>query len=534
MQQQAIKITDDLSASDAPAVDASGSNTEQSGSGSTSNSFAIDARVRTVLQSLVRLSGDYLQLSREPECKSEQHISQRQDILPCPLPLFWPLASDGLAEGDIALLHSFLQGAVIGVNALYGAGGVAVRVFSVVQMEALCLWALQIVRFGTRLCRVATSGSPQEALNELVKDRSLEVGDVLKCSAKLRAYAFDLLEASGRVDPLPSLPVDALRVLSKPSNLFVRSDAGLAHFQGVKGTDRAEYMKLVAAQLRSGKVTLRRRIKGGGTVFAVPKKGSQKLREVWHGSQVSAAAVPAPRPPHVATPSGLLRLESTSGSPLRLSKRDGRCLFDQLAAPSWLVEWFGRPSVTVAEMMEFGGLSLQELQLFVGDKVPLRPHHRLHPCSLVWPMGFSWSSYIAQTAMLEVCEDGGLTPDMILSQDDQPPADPSSTFCLATDDVCHFTTKGEHASAKAMAQLDRAFLRRGVLKHGGKDIDGTLNGTCIGVDLCDGRYLSANAEKLWLFLLSIVALGEQEIGRASGRLPLPIVLLRQFCGYPGL
>ena len=69
---------------------------------------------------------------------------------------------------------------------------------------------------------------------------------------------------------------------------------------------------------------------GGGTIFAVSKRNSVNLREVWHGAQVSAAAKAPPRPPWLASPTALLDLESSEDSPIRLSKRDGKCLFDQM------------------------------------------------------------------------------------------------------------------------------------------------------------------------------------------------------------
>ena len=41
---------------------------------------------------------------------------------------------------------------------------------------------------------------------------------------------------------------------------------------------------------------------GGGTVFPVAKVGDRQ-RVVWHGSRVSAAATPPPKPRHLADPS---------------------------------------------------------------------------------------------------------------------------------------------------------------------------------------------------------------------------------------
>ena len=74
-------------------------------------------------------------------------------------------------------------------------------------------------------------------------------------------------------------------------------------------------------------------VAAGGTIFGVGKRDSCRLREAWHGAAVSAAAVRPPAPRHLLSPSSLLGLEASMQAPLRMSKRDGRCLFDQLRLP---------------------------------------------------------------------------------------------------------------------------------------------------------------------------------------------------------
>ena len=66
-------------------------------------------------------------------------------------------------------------------------------------------------------------------------------------------------------------------------------------------------------------------MRGGGCIFAVGKKDSDKQREVWHGSRVSQASADPPSPPDLASPSALLALECTADDPIFLSKKDGRC-----------------------------------------------------------------------------------------------------------------------------------------------------------------------------------------------------------------
>ena len=98
-------------------------------------------------------------------------------------------------------------------------------------------------------------------------------------------------------------------------------------FAGVLDKDRGEYARLVIRQRRSGEVSLANSFLGGGTVFGVGKKDSDKRRELWHGFAVSAAAMHPTPPPLLASPAALLQLESLDAKPVRVLKHVGRCLF---------------------------------------------------------------------------------------------------------------------------------------------------------------------------------------------------------------
>ena len=89
-----------------------------------------------------------------------------------------------------------------------------------------------------------------------------------------------------------------LRDMPELTCLIRRLPPNLGKFPGIHARDAEQYLKLVSVQLRSAKVDLATSIQGGGTVFDVGKKGSAKLREVWHGSRVSASAMRPPVPPH--------------------------------------------------------------------------------------------------------------------------------------------------------------------------------------------------------------------------------------------
>ncbi len=135
----------------------------------------------------------------------------------------------------------------------------------------------------------------------------------------------------------------------------------------MQGPDRLEYIRLVVRQLRTGKVELRRRVKAGGTVFGVAKKGSTKFREVGDGSRVSDACLAPPPPPMLATPCSFPRIEVSPGKKLLLSKKDCRCFFDQLSLPRAVRPWTVRPLISVNELIQVGGMTREELAGFLPD-----------------------------------------------------------------------------------------------------------------------------------------------------------------------
>ena len=115
------------------------------------------------------------------------------------------------------------------------------------------------------------------------------------------------------------LGAEELEVVSDPKRLFPTGRGDLAQFPGINSHDRAEYARLVTRQLRSRKVRLLPAVQGGGTIFAVKKKDSDKLREVWHGKQLSEVATRPPPPPLLASPGRLLQLEASDSRPIRTS-----------------------------------------------------------------------------------------------------------------------------------------------------------------------------------------------------------------------
>ena len=124
----------------------------------------------------------------------------------------------------------------------------------------------------------------------------------------------------------------------------------------------------------------------------------------------------------------------------------------------------------------------------------------IYPVSCCWPMGFSWSSFIAQSHLLACCRAAGLSESMALADNRPSPLAMSEVFSLATDDVMHFTQGDPELSSSRMRDLDRAMKEGGVVRNADKDLVAASSGTAIGIDLDEGLYLAPHAEKLALVL----------------------------------
>ena len=90
---------------------------------------------------------------------------------------------------------------------------------------------------------------------------------------------------------------------------------------------------------------------------------------------------------------------------------------DRLAMFLSLSEYFGRPGLTLGDLIDTGHISMEELRLHCRQNVPLRSTTFVYPVSSVWPMGYAWSSFIAQNCMLAVCPAAMLTDEKCLSVD---------------------------------------------------------------------------------------------------------------------
>ena len=300
---------------------------------------------------------------------------------------------------------------------------------------------------------------------------------------------------------------------------------------------------MTAKLLEVGRLTLRRSVKGGGTIFPVGKPGGARQREVWHGTRVSEACA-APFPPRLlASPSAFAGIELSAGQSLRGSKRDGRCFFDQLVLPPSLSAYMGRPPVTARELLDSGVVATDHLTssspVSLNDFVktwdasstaaaPASPHHHpldagrpvqatdeLWPCSKVWGMGFAWSSYVAQETLLGVCTRAGLPNNVALAVGHPIPASERVFFSLATDGVMIFSRHGPGHTLAAAGRLDIAMAKAGIVKHPAKDIHDSTDLTCVGVDLVGGKWWWPPALKMWQLLLGTIGLCSSRRGSSA-------------------
>ena len=295
----------------------------------------------------------------------------------------------------------------------------------------------------------------------------------------LVADLVDNLDEAAQFDPMPFLPSPIRKLLSDPSKLFTFVGRGPGAKSRFTAGRRDEYIKLVVARLRNGQLGLVSEPLAGGTVFPVSKAGG-RLREVWHGKALTQQTVRPPKPPGLAGPSAFPCLEASAEHPLRMSKRDGKCLFDQELLPEALRPYMARPAVRRRELLD-AGVSESDLTSFAENCCDAAADV-LYPVSRAWCMGFGWSSYVTQAAVLGLCTKAGLSDERLLAPERVAPISVDPVFSVATDDVMIFSTGAKGTTSKWAQNLDAVFESHSMLKNADKDVDDVINGTAIGID----------------------------------------------------
>jgi hypothetical protein len=121
-------------------------------------------------------------------------------------------------------------------------------------------------------------------------------------------------------------------------------------------------------------------------------------------------------------------------------------------------------------------------------------------------MGFAWSSCIAQDTLLGICSRSGLDESMILACDTPLPKSLSVAFAVATDDLMFFSESGVGITTIVAERVEHTMRTYGVIKNPEKDINDTINTTCVGVDLIDGHSWAPPGIRTWQLLDALLDL----------------------------
>ena len=153
-----------------------------------------------------------------------------------------------------------------------------------------------------------------------------------------------------------------------------------------------------------------------------------------------------------------------------ISPKGMRHFFLTLAAPECLRPWFAGPGVRADALARELSCSLEELRHWVDDigTDVIRPGLVLYPCSTSWPMGFSWSSAVAQLVTIAALTDTGFSEDSILSDLHPVPLDSSEIASVCTDDTVFMHTCAEQGRLRLCA-LDLSFADKGIPRRVDKD-----------------------------------------------------------------
>ena len=309
---------------------------------------------------------------------------------------------------------------------------------------------------------------------------------------RLQADLVDLPSTAATCDPYHLLGPELRTAWDNPDCIVPRERTGHdAH--RVHPRDRQEYLRLTVRELNLGKLVLLKDAKGLGSIFPVKKTGNRQ-RAVWHGTLVSEGSSRPLKPRRLADPSAFQGLDWDAGTRVLWSKRDAASFFDTLRCPEALRPWFGRPPVTLAELRAAGANDADALERWaVEGGVSVSSDTPLFPCSQVWPMGYSWSSAIAQDVTLGLLRHGGFAEEQVLCATEAPPLDQRECLFVLTDDclmahVVHApgnSDEGFHERdvPNRVGKLDQAMSDNGVQQKPEKDVTAAEELTGMGCHL---------------------------------------------------
>ena len=409
-----------------------------------------------------------------------------RDLLPLPMLPQWP-SEICCGSLDVLVCKDTANVCIAALNCLHcglkdadSSTGIAKKP-TTAQAAAHQHICARVLRFLQRLEDQIGHGLPWEgAFGEC--EESVSAGAKYEL---LQSAAVDLPATAATCNPCSLIPEEMVHMVSAEHSIFPN---GLTHGfvnNVISQQQRMQYVYLTIRELRCGKLCLRTEVKGVGGVFAVGKTFGRQ-RKVWDGSGVSDIAAAPPKPRRLANPSSFLDLEIDRGAEVFFSKRDAATFFDILQVPNSLQPWFGQPPVQVAELLDCG-LCLEDISSFCKDVslTGLHPDMMLYPVHAVWPMGFSWSSVVAQETTIAVCKKAGISESNILSLEHEPPASFDEVCFVATDDTV-LIHKNREKGVSTLSDLDAAFEHCGVPRNSNKDVSLASCVTALGCELSNG------------------------------------------------
>jgi len=317
------------------------------------------------------------------------------------------------------------------------------------------------------------------------------------------ASRIDLLPRAATLRPEKTQAPQNRRVTENPQLMFPAGVGPGAHaIAPVRPGETREYDRYVAGGLSSGKFEAVEHAKAGGGVFCIGKASGDRLRAIWNGSDLSSRTAPPPMPPGLMTPETLGRMEF-SHRPV-MSKRDGQVLFDQLRVPDALVPYLAAPPTTLRRLAKAGA---DPQLLAILRSSGLRRDKKCFPCSRVWPMGFSWASWAAQSHTLALKNSSLIPVSASLAQDMAAPAGEASACGVATDDIILLSGGSQAEALLDVKSLDEACDLFGMGRRREKDVNLASDGVAVGLALLHGgSKWGAPATTVWKIWRQVAAL----------------------------
>ena len=356
----------------------------------------------------------------------------------------------GMIAGAEANAHDYAVVVVVGLNLLYGirADNVVIGPITVAQREAHAV--LFDAAFDLHARLVTSAESRDQRGWGAFEDRGTAP------RLDLIAAADAVPDCAARCNPAKLIKGPLGDAIRNVHTIFPNPPGGLEHFSTFHSGDHREYITLTARQLRAGLLRLNSRCLAGASIFPVGKAGG-KQRAVWNGTRVSLAAARPPAPLHLADPAAFGMLDLEASATLRVTKRDCKTWFDQLSVHPDIGLYFGRPRVTRSELH---GEGLTDPDILAMGGEPGQPS--FVPLSNVWPMGFSWSSCVAQATLLSICAGADLVDEQVLACDCPLPDSLDMAFAVATDDLMIFSDRGPAATVAAARAVEQVMLRHDI------------------------------------------------------------------------